>query len=106
MVIRMKGIPLKSMQLKQLPSGNIGNKLMVEIYEGLFDGNGYVFDIAAGAAKLQLTKDMTVTTVDVFERKCNPPKVARYQWLPEVEDWIFFDDPIDLEHMVENAEIY
>ena len=90
-VVRMKGVPLKAMQLKQLPSHNVGDELMVEIYEGLFDGKGYVFDIAAGVAKLQLTKDMVVTTVESFERRCKPPKVARYKWDPDMVDWTFND---------------
>lgn len=92
MVIRMKGIPLRAMERKVLPSGNVGDELMIEIYEGLFKGHSYVFDIAAGSAKLQLTKDMVVKTIDKFERKCKPPKVARYEFLPEENDWNFIED--------------
>lgn len=86
MMTRMKGVPKISLLTKRLPSGKTGNDLVLEIYNGLFDGYSYNFDLVAEKTRIQFMKNLEVKTIYSFIRTANSPKCPRIDYLGEFDD--------------------
>ena len=86
MMTRMKGVPKVSLLTKKLPSGKSGENLILEIYNGLFEGQSYNFNLVTDRTRIQFTKNLEVKSLYSFIRTVNSPKCPRIDYLGETDE--------------------
>ena len=93
MMTRMKGIPKLSLLSKKLESGAEGNDLLWEIYDGLFQGQSFNFELVCNRTKIQFTKNLEVRSLYSFVRTANAPRCQHVEYNEVLGDepWVIKD---------------